>query len=63
MSKRRNQKPYEFTHMWNIKLKATNEQTRKTNKRKLKTQTTVWWLPEGREVGCGVVEDEGGDRR
>ena len=44
--------PYDFTHMWDIKLKATNEQTRKTkNKQKSETQTTVWWLPEEKESG------------
>ena len=33
--------------MWDIGLKARNEQTRQTNKNSEK-QTTVWWLPEGR---------------
>ena len=36
--------------MCNIKLKATNEQIRKTNKNS-STQTTVWEGPEGRGVG------------
>ena len=35
--------------MWDIKLRATNSQTRKTNKNS-QTQTTEWWLPEGREA-------------
>ena len=39
--------------MWDIKLKATNEQTGKTNK-DAQTQMTVWWLPgqkECRKIG------------
>ena len=31
---RKSQEPYDFTHLWDIKLKATNEHT-KTNKQKL----------------------------
>ena len=34
-SQSENQEPYNFTYMWNIKLKAPSEQTRKTNKQKL----------------------------
>ena len=26
----KSQEPYDFTHMWDIKLKSTNEQTRQT---------------------------------
>ena len=46
---RKSQEPYDFTHMWDIKLKATNDQTRQTNKNS-QTQTTVGWLPEGRGI-------------
>ena len=31
-SDRKSQEPYDFTYMWDIKLKATNEQTIETNK-------------------------------
>ena len=31
-SDRKSQEPYDFTHMWDMKLKATNAQIRKTNK-------------------------------
>ena len=31
--------------MWDIRLKATDEKIRET---KSQTQTTIWWLPEGR---------------
>lgn len=31
-SERESKIPYDFTHMWYIKLKSTNEQTSKTNK-------------------------------
>ena len=34
----REQEPYDFTHMWDIKQKATNEQTKQ---RKPQIQTTV----------------------
>ena len=51
-SDRKSQEPYDFTRMWNVKLKATNEQKRKT---KTQTQTIVWWLPEGR--GNGLSEE------
>ena len=40
---------YDFTHLWDTKLKATNEHTIKQTK--TQTQTTVWWLPEGKGVG------------
>ena len=32
---RKSQEPYDFTHMWDIKMNATNEQIRKTKKQKL----------------------------
>ena len=38
-------KNHAISLMWNIKLEATNEQTRNTNKNS-QTQTTVRWLPE-----------------
>ena len=31
------QEPYDFTYMWNIKLKATNEQARNTSKKLIDT--------------------------
>ena len=31
----KSREPYEFTHMWDIKLKATNEQARQADKQKL----------------------------
>ena len=37
-----------FTYMWDIKLKATNEQTRQT---KTQREATVWWLPEQKGRG------------
>ena len=40
----------DFTYRWNIKWKATNEQTRQINKT-FQTQTTLRWLPEGRGLG------------
>ena len=43
--------------MWEIKLKATNKQTIKANNNS-QTQTTVWWLPEGR--GWGIVKGKVG---
>ena len=47
-------KNHDFTHISDKKLKAKNEQRRKTNKQ---TEThrhkiTAWLLPEGR---CGIV--------
>ena len=51
MSDRKSQEPHDFTHIWDLKLKATNEQTRKTNKQNSGTRSTGQWLPEGREVG------------
>lgn len=32
----KNQEPYDFAHVWDIKLKATNEKTRKTKQQKLR---------------------------
>ena len=49
-SDQKSQEPYDVTHMWDIKLKGTNEQRRKTNKQKL-MDTTAWWLPEGKGGG------------
>ena len=34
-SDRNSEEPYSFTHKWEIKLKAGNEQTSQTNKQKL----------------------------
>ena len=51
-SDRKSQEWYDFTHMWDIKPKAANEQIRQANKKHSKTQTTVWWLPERNRVGC-----------
>ena len=56
---RKGQKSYDFTHMWDIKLKATNEQTNKNN---AQTRTTVWWFPES-VVGPGEEGKIYGDRR
>lgn len=41
------QKPYDFTHMWNIKWKVRNKVS-KQNKNKLKTQEYEWRLPKGK---------------
>ena len=48
--------PYDFTHMWDIKLEATDEQAGQTIGNS-QTQTTVQWLPEGR---AWVVKGKGG---
>ena len=45
-SDRKSQEPYDFICMWDIKLKATNEQTRQRNKQKANIDTIVWQLPE-----------------
>ena len=45
-SDRKRQGPYDFTHRWDVKQKATNEQTKQT--KKTQTQTTVLWLAEGK---------------
>ena len=49
-----------------VKLKATNELTRQTNKNS-QTQTTVWWLPEEKGGQGEVVKGKEGqiydDRR
>ena len=58
MSYKKSKKPYNFTHRWDIKLKATHEETRKANKNS-QTQTAVQWLSEGRELG-EVVKGKGG---
>ena len=52
--------------MWDIGLKARNEQTRQTIKNS-ETRTTVWWLPEEKGMGRfmkgrgGQVRVMGGD--
>ena len=43
------QEPYDFTHIWDIKLKAANEQMRQQTK--TQTQRRAWWLPEEKECG------------
>ena len=43
------------SHIWDKKQKATNKQM---NKNVLQTQTTVWWLSEGK--GVGEVEESKG---
>ena len=48
-SGRKSHETYDFTHMWGIKPKATNEQAWKTNKNSW--TGTVWWLPEIRGGG------------
>lgn len=52
-SDRKGQEPYDFTHMGDIKQKATN----KTN---AQTQTTEDWLPEGKREGRKDEEDKRG---
>ena len=53
ISQMESQEPYDFTYMWDTKLKATNEQTRQT-KNNSQTHTTVGWLAEGKVVCmCG----------
>ena len=49
--------PYDFTQMWGPKQKAANEQTQQT-KTALQTQTTEWWLPEGKGVKYKVTEGD-----
>ena len=45
------QEPYDFTHMWDMKQKATIKPKKQTNSQ---TQTTVWWL-----LGEAGKEDKG----
>ena len=45
-SDRKGQEPYDFTHMWDIKLKSTKEQTRQTKTRRHRPQ-------------CGGYQGEG----
>ena len=42
----REKEAHDFTHMWYIKLKATNKKKTKQNKHR-----AVWCLPERRELG------------
>ena len=49
-------KNHDFSHMWDIKQKAINEQMKPTNPQ---VHTTVWLLPEGKGVG-EVEEGKGG---
>ena len=62
-SDRKKSRPCDFTHLWDIKLKATNQQTRKTNKFKDTDNSMV----VTRKKGGGVLKGEGtqiyGDRR
>ena len=44
---------HDFTHIWDIKLKA------KINRQDKQTKLIIWWLPEGRELG-EAVKDKGG---
>ena len=58
-SDRKSQETY-YTHVWDIKLKATNEPRRQT---KTPLQIAVWLLPEGRGVkskGDQIHGDKGG---
>ena len=43
---RERQIPYDFTNMWNLKEKKTNEQ----NITIIKIQRLDWWLPDGKGV-------------
>ena len=43
--------PYDFNHMWDIKLKATSEQTRETNKQKLISINNSMMGTRGKGVG------------
>ena len=56
-SDRKSQEPCDFTNMWNIKLKRTNEHIRQRDKNSL-IQTTVWWLQKGR--GGRIENGKGG---
>ena len=49
-SDKKNQEPYDFTHMWNIKLKAKNEQTREINKKNSQTHNNMVFT-RGRKIG------------
>ena len=51
-SDRKNQEPYDFTPMWDIKLKATKEQTRKINTQKLIDMDDTVAI-RGKGVGSG----------
>ena len=51
-SDRKSQEPYDFTDMCDIKMKATNDQTRQTKRLpKCIDSTTVGWLSEERGWG------------
>ena len=63
---RKTQEPYDFTHMWDIKLKETSEQTGKTSKHKLIGIDTSVLVSRGKghEGGSkeyrGQIHGEGG---
>lgn len=48
---------YDFTHMWNIKQKATNKLTKQTHK--FTDTGNRRWLPEGKRVGGQMYGDGG----
>ena len=57
-AKKKSQGPYDFTHMWDIKLKTTNKQTRQTKTHRHRQQygsyqregvLRGWWRVEGVE--------------
>ena len=48
-SARKSQEPYDFTHKWDIKLKATKEQTRKQTKTMDTDNSMV--VTRGKQVG------------
>ena len=50
-SSRKIQEPYDFTHICDIKLKATNEQTRKPTKQKLIDTDNSTVISRGKGVG------------
>ena len=57
------QKPYDFTHMWNIKQKVTHKLTKQT-KRNSQIETTEWWSPKRKGVseGDGWVKGQINDK-
>ena len=48
-------KPYDFTHMWDIKLEATNEQARQIKTHRPRQQYNSYQ----RERGWKLVKDKG----
>ena len=56
-SDRKSQKPYDYTHMWDIKLKATNEQIRQTKTHRHRQQYGSY---QGEGGGWEVVKGKEG---